>query len=319
MISALFLVATAVLGVFAIATMIGVAIIERAHPPAGRLVEVSGQRLHIVDLGAGEGLADRPAVVLIHGASGNLEDMRLALGNRLSGRYRVILIDRPGHGWSERGDGASQASPARQAALVHDALAQLGIARSVLVAHSWAGSLATAYALSYPDSVTGMVLLAPATHSWSTGIAWYYNLLTTPVVGPLFAYTLGLPFGAAIVGPAVTAVFSPQPVPADYINATALMLGLRPAEMLANAQDVAGLNAFVAAQSPRYREITAPTVIFAGEEDTTVSPRIHAQALAAALPHARLVMLPNVGHLPQYAVPEAVVAAIDEVAKPAAR
>jgi pimeloyl-ACP methyl ester carboxylesterase len=315
MILTVFLAVAAALGLFAGVTAVGVALIERAHPPAGRFVEVSGQRLHLVEMGIGADIPDRPAVVLIHGASGNLEDMRLALGNRLSGRYRVVLIDRPGHGWSERGSGGEQASPAHQAALIHAALAKLGIARAVIVAHSWAGSLATAYALNYPDGVTGMVLLAPATHSWSTGIAWYYNLLTTPVVGPLFAYTLGLPLGAAVIGPGVTAVFSPQPAPPDYIRDTALMLGLRPAELLANAEDVAGLNAFVAAQSPRYPEIAAPTIIFAGSDDTTVSPRIHAQALAAALPHARLVMLPHVGHLPQYAMPEAVVAAIDEVAK----
>jgi pimeloyl-ACP methyl ester carboxylesterase len=317
MIVIVFLAVAGLLGILAAVTALGVVWIERAHPPAGRFIEVSGGRLHVVQLGASNAGPDRPAVVLIHGASGNLEDMRLALGYRLSARYRVILIDRPGHGWSTRGSGLEQASPARQAALIHEAVAELGISRAVIVAHSWAGSLATAYALRYPDAVTGMVLLAPATHSWSTGIAWYYNLLTTPVLGKLFAYTFGLPLGAAIVRPAVTSVFAPQAAPPNYIRDTALMLGLRPAELLANAQDVAGLNAFVAKQSPRYGEIAAPTIIFAGSDDTTVSPRIHAQALAAALPHARLVMLPNVGHMPHYAAPEAVVAAIDEIAKPA--
>jgi pimeloyl-ACP methyl ester carboxylesterase len=305
--------AGASLGILAAGSQLAVWAIERAHPPAGRFIEVSGQRLHVVELG--EGGANRPAVVLLHGASGNLEDMRLALGDRLSGRYRVILIDRPGHGWSERGgDNPAQASPARQAALIHAALERLGIKRAILVAHSWAGALATAYALDYPDNVTGLVLLAPATHPWSTGIAWYYSLVTTPVVGPLFAYTLALPLGSIIIGHGVQAVFAPQMVPDNYIDRTAVMLGLRPAEFLANAWDVAGLNAFVATQAPRYGKLTVPVVIFAGEADVTVSPQIHAQALAATLPHAKLVMLPGVGHLPQYAVPDRVVAAIDEIA-----
>ena len=56
-----------------------------------------------------------PAVVLIHGASGNMEDMRLALGEKLAASHRVILIDRPGHGWSSRPAGDTYASPARQA------------------------------------------------------------------------------------------------------------------------------------------------------------------------------------------------------------
>ncbi len=76
--------------------------IERAHPPAGRFVEVAGGRLHLLELGP----ADAPPVVLLHGASGNLGDMRVALGDRLAARYRVILVDRPGHGWSDRPDGA---------------------------------------------------------------------------------------------------------------------------------------------------------------------------------------------------------------------
>ena len=79
----------------------GAKLIERAHPPRGRFVEVTGGRLHVVDLQPERpAAADQPAVVLIHGASGNLEDMRLALADTLA-RWRVILVDRPGRGWSD--------------------------------------------------------------------------------------------------------------------------------------------------------------------------------------------------------------------------
>jgi pimeloyl-ACP methyl ester carboxylesterase len=297
--------------VLAAATAIGVVAIERAHPPTGRFVNVTGGRLHVVELGP----VDAPAVVLLHGASGNLEDMRLALGERLSEKYHVLLIDRPGHGWSERAVGAEQASPARQAALIHEALDQLGIKRIILVAHSLAGAVATAYVLADPQSVAGLVLLAPATHPWSTGIAWYYHLATTPLVGPLFARTLALPLSALLIDAGVQTVFSPQTPPVDYARRSAVALGLRPAEFLANAADVAGLLAFVTAQAPRYREIAVPAFIIVGDRDVTVSPRIHSQALAAVLPQAKLVVLEGVGHMPHYAAPERVVEAIAEIAK----
>ena len=87
-----------VLAALAVVTAIGTAAIERAYPPAGKFVEVEGGRLHVLELGP----ADAPAIVLLHGASGNLGDMRLALGESLAARYRVILVDRPGHGWSDR-------------------------------------------------------------------------------------------------------------------------------------------------------------------------------------------------------------------------
>jgi len=71
--------------------------LEAAHPPTGQFVEVQGVRLHVALVGLARNVpgAD-PVLVLIHGASGNLEDMRLALGDRLASSHRVILIDRPG-------------------------------------------------------------------------------------------------------------------------------------------------------------------------------------------------------------------------------
>ena len=84
-------------------TTFGVAWIEAVHPPAGQFVEVEGVRLHVAETGlARHAPGAEPAVVLIHGASGNMEDMRLALGERLAASHRVILSDRPGHGWSSR-------------------------------------------------------------------------------------------------------------------------------------------------------------------------------------------------------------------------
>src|SRR5581483_2341873 len=111
--------------------------IEAAHPATGRFVPVNGGRMHLVELGN----AAAPPLVLLHGAMVNLGDMQLALGERLAMNYRVILVDRPGHGWSERPDGTSDASPARQAELVHQALQLIGVENAVIVAHSWSGSV----------------------------------------------------------------------------------------------------------------------------------------------------------------------------------
>ena len=107
-------------------TAIGTARIEAAHPASGRLIEVTGGRLHVLELGAASVL-DRWPVVLVHGASGNLEDMHLTLGSRLAANRRVTLVDRPGHGWSDRPGGAADASPARQAALIAQALDRIGL------------------------------------------------------------------------------------------------------------------------------------------------------------------------------------------------
>jgi len=298
----------------AVATALGSRAIERRHPPGGIFVDVSGGRLHLVDLHPPSGAdADGPPVVLLHGASGSLEDMRIALGDELGRRYRVILVDRPGHGWSDRGGGTG-AEPDRQAALIVEALDRLGIGKAIFVGHSWSGALATALALAYPQRTCGLILLAPVTHPWPGRVSWYYDAAAAPVVGELLVRTLVMPVGWLLLESAADRVFAPQSAPADYVERAGISLLLRPAEFRANARDVAGLKAFVAAQAPRYRQIAAPVTIITGDRDRTVSPTIHSRALAEAVPHARLIILAGVGHMPHHAAPGTVAAEVGRMA-----
>jgi len=303
---------TAILGVGAAITVVATLRIEAAHPASGRFVEVKGGRLHVMEVGASAREEQLP-IVLVHGASGNLEDLGLALGGRLAVNRRVILVDRPGHGWSDRPGGVADASPARQAALIAEALNRMGVERFVLLGHSLGGAVASAFALAYPSRLAGLVLLAPVTHHWKGGLAWYNAVLSTPVIGPMFARTVAIPLALLLLDRGVASVFAPQSVPADYVRRAAVRLLLRPAEFIANAQDIAALKAFVTVQAPRYGEISAPLVILTGNADRTVPPHTHARAIAAAVPHARLITLAGVGHMPHHSDADAVVAAIGQL------
>jgi pimeloyl-ACP methyl ester carboxylesterase len=318
MMTLVFLLVAAVVGAGAVITVIGTARIGAAHPAAGRLVEVEGGRMHVLEIAPPVFLnaaapEPEPPIVLIHGASGNMQDLRLALGDRLAVNRRVVLVDRPGHGWSDRPGGAADASPARQAALIAQALERIGLTRFVVLGHSLGGAIATALALAYPDRLAGLVLLAPVTHPWVGGLAWHNAILSTPVVGPLFARTLALPVGAVLLESGAASAFEPQPMPAAYLGRAAIALLLRPPQLIANAQDIAALKGFVTAQAPRYGEIAVPTVILTGTADTTVSPGIHARAMAAAVPNARLILLDGVGHMPHHTHAEEIVAAIGQL------
>jgi pimeloyl-ACP methyl ester carboxylesterase len=302
----------AILAVGAAFTAFGVAWLERIHRPAGRLVPVAGGRLHVVELSPPRIPVGLP-VVLLHGASGNLEDQRLTLGYALAVRRRVILIDRPGHGFSDRPGGNADASPGRQAALIAQALSEVGVARAIILGHSWSGALAAALALDFPERVAGLVLLSPVTHPWPGGISWYNALAATPAIGPLFVRALALPLGLVMIGNAIANTFAPQRPPPDYARRSASRLVLRPAEFIANAQDIAMLKSFVTAQVPRYRAINAPTAVITGARDTVVSVDLHARAVAALVPGARLVLLEGIGHMPQHAAADAIVAEIDRL------
>src|SRR5205814_7218141 len=109
-------------------------------------------------------------------------------------------------------------------------------------------------------------------------------------------------------------------MPDGFVESTATSLLLRPREFLANARDLVTLKAAVAEQSPRYSEIKAPITIIAGDAtDKTVSTNIHSRPLAATAPNARLIVLPDIGHMVQYAVPDLVISEIEAMVAGAAR
>ena len=118
------------------------------------ICEVEGHRIAYVE--AGEG----PPVLLIHGALTNLDDMVLGPFQALARTYRVLAFDRPGHGQSSRLR-LADASPLRQAALIHAAARQLGVADAIVVGHSFGGGVALAYAMLFPEDTKGVLALAP--------------------------------------------------------------------------------------------------------------------------------------------------------------
>ena len=301
------MIVVAALAVLALITQAGVVGVQRAFPPQGQMIEVSGAALHVVDMGPRDA---GPPVVMLHGASSNLEIMRQPVGERLAKTHRVILIDRPGHGWSTRAS-LSDSTPAAQGRMIDEALQKLEVGKAIFVVHSWSGALGARMALDYPARVAGLVMLAPVAYPWPGGVSQYNKVIATPVIGPLLAYTITLPLGYLLAESGARGVFLPQMMPDGFVQDTATTLLLRPQEFIANARDLVTLRAAVAEQAPRYGQIKAPITIIAGDVDKTVSTHIHSRPLAATAPNAKLIVLPGVGHMIQIVAPDLVVSEIE--------
>lgn len=286
---------------------------EARYPPNGTFTTVEGVRLHHVETLPPGGAADAPALVFVHGASGNLRDTRLAFEEALAGRFRLIFVDRPGHGYSERGP-ADAYRPAVQARLIGGLLDALGVRRAIAVGHSWGGAVVAQLALLRPDLVEGLVFIAPATHPWPGGVDWYYDVAAAPVLGPLFSYTVAPVVAGQVAPRAIGNVFAPEAAPDGYADAIGLDLLMRPATFHANARDVALLKGELAAAVAEYPRIGQPAVVITGDRDTVVYPDIHSAGLARDLPRARLVVLPGAGHMPHHTRKARVVAEIEALA-----
>ena len=126
---------------------------ERKYPPIGRFLHIDGVRLHYIERGHGEPL------VLIHGNGTLIQDFTInGLVDRLSDRYRVIVIDRPGYGYSSRPRRIW--TPRAHATLYQEALQRLRVEHAIVLGHSWGTMVAIALALQAPQLVRSLVLLS---------------------------------------------------------------------------------------------------------------------------------------------------------------
>lgn len=300
----------AILFVFVGLTRLNAWLIERRNPPVGSFATVNGTRMHYVHVPAPG--SELPPVIFVHGASANLLDQMVPIRPLLEGKAEMLFFDRPGHGWSERGEGNE--TPFGQAKTIAALMDHAGIERAIVVGHSFGGGTAAAFALAYPERTAGLVFVAAATHPWAgAATSWYYKLTARPWIGRLFAETIAGPAGALRMAAATNCVFTPNAVPDDYLHRAGIELVLRPSAFRANAIDVQGLHAHVTQAQPRYREISAPTVVISGDYDTVVYEELHSIGLARDIPGAELVWIKNLGHKPDWIAADLVAAAIAKV------
>ena len=263
---------------------------EAIMPAAVTTVTVSGVPIRLSRMGRG-----RP-VCLVHGASGNLNDMTFRLGPALAGRYEVIAVDRPGHGLSGVPPGGG-VSIHDQAALIRGALAGIGIERPILVGHSYGGSVALAWAVDAPETISALVLLASPSQVWEGGLGASNDLLANPLTGPALAQLAPHVITRGFAERALDTVFAPQSPPDGYLAHLDLGLVLQPASLRENARQLVALKDELRPMIPAYPRLSMPMEIVHGEADETVGLEIHSVPLAAQVPHARFTRLPGIGHM----------------------
>ncbi|NNE52814.1 MAG: alpha/beta hydrolase [Sulfitobacter sp.] len=287
---------------------------EAQNPPAGEFVEVEGTRVHYRVMGSG------PDLILLHGASGNMEDFTMGFADRLKDRYRVILFDRPGLGWTERPEGHGgfwrnrEETPKDQAALLQKAADVIGVKNPIVLGHSFGGIVALAWGLARPEQTAAVVLVSAVAEPWPGELGWTYTVNGSLLGGALFVPMITAFVPEPYIIDSIESVFEPQTAPEGYAEHLGVGLTLRRHSLRANAQQVNALRPHVVEMKKQYGGLTLPIEAVHGDADTIVPLNVHARVLMEDVPNGALKVLPGEGHMPQHTAPEEVIAAIDRAA-----
>jgi pimeloyl-ACP methyl ester carboxylesterase len=239
-------------------------------------------------------------VLLLHGLGANKLSWLPLIGPLAEG-YRVIALDLPGHGESSKRRGDH--TPAYFAAVVRRLLDELELERVALAGNSMGGRIALEVSATVPDRVSALVLLGPALAGLPLPfIAKFLHVVPTEIGA------LPLPLRRQIVARTIRSLFAvPERLPdlAYQAGADEFIRVYRSGRArTALLSSVRGLvRDRPGAFWERVRENRAPTLVLWGEEDRLVPVRL-GRRLAEEMPGCRLEVLPGVGHVPQFEVPE---------------
>lgn len=274
--------------------------VEAEVPRVGRVREVDGGAIHWIAAGSG-----RP-ILFIHGFGGQMQHFTYGLAQQLVDDFKIVAIDRPGCGWSER-DGQAQASIRVQANMIAEFLRAEGIERPVVVGHSLGGAIALSLALDHPEQVGALALLCPLTHPMAHEVGAFKGMeIGSPGLRRFLSNTVTTLIGVRTGEAVLRAVFEPEaPVPDFPIRAGGL-LGLRPKSFRAASEEYMAVPRAIETQAKRYDdELKTPGGVLFGAEDKILPPAEQGEVLARKVQGFAFETLDGCGHMIPITQPEA--------------
>ena len=232
--------------------------------------------------------------------------------DRLSERYRVIVIERPGYGYSERP--RHLWTPRAHATLYEHALHQLGVEQAIVLGHSWGTMVAVSLALQAPDLVRSLVLLSGYYFPTARMDVALNTPLAVPGIGDALRHTISPPLARLMLPGAIRAMFAPASVPERFDRLFPKELMVRPIQLRASAEDAALMTPSVMELEQHYRELKMPVVILTGGDDQIVDVDRQSRRLHKEIPRSEFIALPGLGHMVHHLAPDQVIKAIDRAA-----
>ncbi len=269
---------------------------EELAPATGRLVPTRSGGVFLQEKGEGV------PVVLFHGTAAWSELWRRTIDALASQGFRVIALDLPPFGFSDRPGGYTRPE---QAARVSDVLRTLGIDRAIIVGHSFGAGAATEFVMRYPESARALVLVDAA-----------LGLTALPAEVPLLlrpAFMREIATALTATNPLATRMLLQSliakkeralPEYVEILQRPIILRGSTPAIAEWLYYFLGDDRGTLSADRASYPRMQIPAAIIWGDQDT-VTPIEQARDLKTLLPQAALTVLPGLGHIPQIEDPAA--------------
>jgi len=279
---------------------------EQLAWPASRWVEIDGLSLHYEVYGLGH-----PVMLLLHGFGASTFSWREVV-EPLGEAGTVVAFDRPGFGLSARPmpgewSGTNPYGDQTYAALTVSLMDELGLAQAVLVGHSAGATVAVLTALTYPERVSGLVLVAPALGSGREELGGVLNVVgASPHMRRIGPRLIRLLLGR-LESLLEMSYYNPAAVTAEVREGYKRPLRAhnwdRALWEIVLAPKVGGLDG-------RLGELAGLPVLFVTGDSDAVVPAEVTELLAQRTAGAELVVIPECGHLPQEEHPATFAAAV---------
>jgi pimeloyl-ACP methyl ester carboxylesterase len=259
--------------------------------PASREVLAGGLRCHYLEAGSG------PPIVLLHGTA--IDSAALSYGpslEALASRHRVLALDWPGYGRSERPRTNPELTD--YVALLGAFLDALGLARAHLVGFSMGGAVAIGFALAAEERVETLTLVGSYGLDAKLPVPLLpYLALRTPALRQSVVW--GLRRSRLLTRLLLTRVVfaDPKRVTPELVNDVHRQLRAPEAERSFLAWLRGELRPFVLGTTfaDRLERIDVPTLLLHGRRDRVI-PSGKALRATERIPNARIVVVPGCGH-----------------------
>ncbi len=253
-------------------------------------------------------------VVMIHGLSGSLNDYLYShqLMSALKEQFRIILIDRPGAGYSYITNEKTYTLE-NQIEIIKELLERLQVTNPIIVGHSLGGALALNFAALHPEYEARYVLLAPLIYT-----VWlmYFPLLFLLKIKwiRLLVFRIILWVQTVFFHQLIKNAFRPNAdlLQKDYEAVTKDQLSSWPI-LKSEFTNLMSVKESILKNEHLYKSIQKPVQILAGKNDKIIPVAKHCEQLVAINPNIKVKYMPRTGHMINFACPEAIAEAIKNI------